>query len=142
MDPNEHSEGHPDADFPGNEWLRVMEGFLEPERLTQIIVQNQQLMLRHSKTAQNLLEQGRTQDAFVNQMISGLHLATYHNAMLQIGVVKRLDAIGEILDQILQGLIKGMDNGDEDWKNPPPEEPDPEDDQPPPMEATPELDES
>ncbi|MCK5610159.1 hypothetical protein KAR91_50260 [Candidatus Pacearchaeota archaeon] len=109
MDLNEdHPEGHPDGRIIGDEWLRVVEGFLEPDRLTDIIVQNQNLHQHHAKNARIAQSVGNMEVGLMNQMVASIHLTAYHNAILQIGVVKRLECICDILD-------KALDNGGEEW---------------------------
>lgn len=113
-----HPEGHPNGPIIGDEWLRITEGFLEPDRLSNIITQNLTLYHNFSKKSEVTSACGDINASLLNQIIASIHLTAYHNAVLQIGVVKRLDNLCDVFDKIFS-------DEDMEYEGPPelPEEP-------------------
>lgn len=107
-----HPEGHPDEDSDqSEESMRILEGFLEPARLAEMLNRHQRQMNIGQNAAQGNLMKGNTTLAIFQQIFTCMHQSMYDLIILQIGMIKRMDHMCEKLDQI-------VGSGGEDWNEP------------------------
>ena len=110
MDLNhQHPEGHPDGPIPGDEDLRILEGFLEPDRIRAIIDNTQRMAISHLNSAELATNAGLTTVSLLNQLLSSIYLTSYYNSILQVGIAKRLEAMIEQFDRIMDSENDGWD---------------------------------
>ncbi len=112
--PEPPDEGAPDQ-LPGEELFRMIEGFLEPGRLTAMLLEHANNNDTCIKAAEVCAQSDQGGRYLMNILLSSIHRTAFNNVQLQIGIVKRLEHIGEQLEMLNHNLVRLAGGDGENW---------------------------
>lgn len=96
-----HPEGHPDNQIPGDNWIRVLEGFLEPARLNHMLNTHAAIAKQYTDKGAYAAQMGQPVLGALNDIIASIHSAAYNDIIMQIGVIRRLERMEDAMEALV-----------------------------------------